>query len=262
MANTQHQGALAMAEKLDWLRRFFGTLGGFVIFGVVGILVKVLLYPYTKNYAHNDLATQLKARKIVSRIWLFFVRYLQFAGVLSVEYRGFERLGRAGQLVLVNHPSLLDVVLIFSQQYRFNCIVKKSLLDNPTMRSPILSCGFLLNTESEELLEQSHQVLQHQALLLFPEGTRTGWDGVVKLHRGAVSIGLRSAKVITPVVIKMRPLNFKKGQPWYKIPKTKIHYELTVGEDIDPQQWLAEKPLPIASRRLNAYLEDYFNANS
>lgn len=248
-----------MAKKLDRLRRFIATLFGFIIFGVVGVLFKIVLYPYTKNYQSNNLETQLKARKLVGGVWAFFVRYLVWSGILEVKYTGFERLGRKGQLVLSNHPSLLDVVLIFSRQHCFNCIVKQDLIRNPAMKSPILACGFLLNTESEELLEQSHRVLQEQALLLFPEGTRTGWDGIVKLHRGAVSIGLRSAKIITPVLIKMEPLNFKKGQPWYKIPDKRIKYELIVGEDIDPQQWLREKPLPIASRRLNIYLENYFN---
>ena len=251
-----------MAEKLDWIRRFCGTLFGFAFFGIAALTIKILLYPYVRNYWQNDLSDQLKARKIVSKTWDLFIRYLIWAGVLEVKYSGFERLGRVGQLVLANHPSLLDVVLIFSKEPRFNCIVKQDLLKNPVMISPILSCGFLPNTESEELLEKSHNVLQNQALLLFPEGTRTGWDGVVKLHRGAVSIGLRSAKVITPLVIKMSPLNFKKGQPWYKIPKRRIQYELIVGEDMDPQDWLAEKPLPIASRRLNEYLENYFNQHT
>lgn len=98
--------------------------------------------------------------------------------------------------------------------------------------------------------------------MLFPEGTRTGWDGVVNLHRGALSIGLRSAEIITPVIIKMTPPNLKKGQPWYKIPSQKIQYELTVMEDIDPKLMLAEKPLPVASRRLKKQLEDLFNQNS
>ncbi|TDQ57685.1 1-acyl-sn-glycerol-3-phosphate acyltransferase [Mesocricetibacter intestinalis] len=251
-----------MVQKLDWLRRFLATLLGFILFGVVGVLMKIRLYPYTSDFPNNSPEKQLEARRLVARIWRFFVRYLQVSGVLEVEYHGFERLGRPGQLVLANHPSLLDVVLIFSREPRFNCIVKKDLLHNPAMKSPILACGFLPNSESEELLEQAHRVLCEQPLLLFPEGTRTGWDAVVKLHRGAVSIGLRSAKVITPLLIKMTPPNFKKGQPWYRIPARRIRYELIVGEDIDPRLWLAEKPLPIASRRLNAYLEDYFNSHS
>jgi len=76
--------------------------------------------------------------------------------------------------------------LILSQTPEMNCIVKKDLLNNPTMRNQILACGFLPNTESIELLEQCEQILQEQSLLLFPEGTRTGWNGEVKLKNTGV----------------------------------------------------------------------------
>ncbi|AIJ32207.1 lysophospholipid acyltransferase family protein [Actinobacillus suis] len=251
-----------MAKKLDWLRRFLGTMLGFVLFGVLGISYRIILSPYVKYVKNGDLSHVLQARRSVGKIWAFFVKYLVAVGVLEVEYHGFERLGRKGQLMVANHPSLLDVVLIFSKENRLNCIVKKDLLDNPVMVDPIIACGFLPNSESEEVLEKSHQILQEESLLLFPEGTRTGWDGVVNLHRGAVSIGLRSAEVITPIIIKMSPPNLKKGQPWYKVPSQKIRYQLTVAEDIDPKALLAEKPLPIASRRLKKQLEDLFNSHT
>ncbi|OOF83725.1 1-acyl-sn-glycerol-3-phosphate acyltransferase [Rodentibacter ratti] len=251
-----------MGEKLDWFRRFIGTALGFLFWGIAGTLLQLYLYHYAKNHKQNSLATQLKIRRFVGKIWAYFTRYLEMAGVLKVKYQGFERLGRKGQLVLVNHPSLLDVVLVLGKAPGLNCIVKQDLLNNPTMRNQILACGFLPNTESLELLEKCDEVLKEQALLLFPEGTRTGWNGEVKLNRGAVSIGLRSAEVITPVVIKMNPLNFKKRQPWYQLPKKYIQYELIVGEDIYPQDWLAEKPLPIASRRLTEYLQHYFNSQT
>ena len=250
-------------KRLDYLRRLLATAFGFVLFGVAGVLFKLALLPYTLNSTRGDVARQLKARKLVGGVWLFFVRYLQWAGVLSVRFNGLEKLGRPGQLVLANHPSLLDVVLLLSHAPMLNCIVKKDVLGNPAMKSPILATGFIPNDESVEMMEEVDAVLKGgQSLLIFPEGTRTGWDGQVKLHRGAVSIGLRSAAVITPVVIKMTPPNFKKGQPWYYIPPQKIHYEITVGEDIDPQSWLAEKPLPIAARRLNEYLQNYFIKHS
>ncbi len=244
---------------LDYPRRLLATLFGFILFGVAGVLFKLVLLPYTLKSTAGNLPRQLQARRLVGGIWRFFVRYLQVSGVLSVRFNGLEKLGRPGQLVLANHPSLLDVVLLLSHEPRLNCIVKKDLLRNPSMKSPILATGYIPNDESMEMMEEVDAVLKGgQCLLIFPEGTRTGWDGQVKLHRGAVSIGLRSAALITPVVIKMTPPNFKKGQPWYKIPPHKVHYEITVGEDIDPQTWLAEKPLPIAARRLNDYLQDFF----
>ncbi len=253
---------MAMVEKLDYIKRFFFTMLGFVFFGVAGASMMLVLYPFTRNYQHNSLATQQKARRLVSRIWLWFVNYLRFTGVISVNYQGFERLGRQGQLILANHPSLLDVVLMFSQKPELNCIVKADLLNNPSMRSSILACGFVPNTEDEHLVEKIDQVLSNEPLLIFPEGTRTGWDGKVVLNRGAISVGLRSAEVITPVRIKMSPLGLKKGQPWYKIPNRKIHYDLIVGEDIDVKALLAEKPAPIVSRRLKSQLEAYFNQDS
>ena len=248
-----------MAEKLDFLRRFLATTLGFILFGVAGLIFRLVLLPYTRKQEPHEHAIQLKVRCWLGNVWAGFVRYCLWSGVFDVTYHGFEKLGRKGQLIVANHPSLLDVVLILSKVKHLNCVVKQDLLKNPVLVAPMQVSGFIPNTESEEVLEKCHDVLQKEALLLFPEGTRTGWDGVVNLHRGAVSIGLRSAEVITPVVIKMTPPNFKKGQPWYKIPSQKIHYELTVCDDIDPKAMLAEKPLPVASRRLKKQLEDLFN---
>ncbi|MDO5069990.1 MAG: lysophospholipid acyltransferase family protein [Neisseria zoodegmatis] len=245
-------------KMLNRCRRFLATLFGFVLFGVVGVLLKIVLLLYTLKSTKGDIPRQIAARRLIGRVWKWFVGYLEWSGVLRVTFNGVEKLGRPGQLVLANHPSLLDVVLLVSHVPDMNCIVKKDLLNNPSMKSQIIATGYIPNDESLEMMEEVDAVFKSgQSMLIFPEGTRTGWDGEIKLHRGAVSIGLRSAEVITPVCIKMNPPNFKKGQPWYKIPPRTIHYEITVGDDIHPQDWLAEKPLPIAARRLNTYLQEY-----
>ena len=229
-------------KTLDYFRRFFATLFGFILFGVAGVLFKIALLPYTLKSTKGDIKRQLEARRMIGKVWRFFVGYLQWSGVLSVRFNGLEKLGRPGQLILANHPSLLDVVLLISHYSEPNVLVKKDLLHNPSMKSQIIASGYIPNDESMEMLEEIDAVFKSgQSLLIFPEGTRTGWDGQVKMHRGAVSLGLRSASVITPVCIKMTPPNFKKGQPWYKIPPQKIHYEITVGDDILPEEWLAEK---------------------
>ncbi|MFC3874247.1 lysophospholipid acyltransferase family protein [Neisseria musculi] len=244
-----------MADKCV---RFSATLAGFILFGLFGLMFQAVLLPYTRKSRRSP-KQQKQARRIISRVWRWFAGYLECSRVLRIQFNGAEKLGRPGQLILANHPSLLDVVILVGRVPETNCIVKKDLIDHPLMRNQIIASGYIPNDESLEMMEEADAVLKSgQSLLVFPEGTRTGWDGKIKLHRGAVSIGLRSARVITPVCIKMNPPNFKKGQPWYKIPPHTVHYDITVGDDIDPQVWLAEKPLPIAARRLNAYLQDYF----
>lgn len=251
------QSSLKTRAERFW--RLLATGLGFVMFGLFGVLFKIVLLPYTLRPTDGDLARQKAARRLVAKSWYWFSLYLIRAGVLEARFHGFERLGQPGQLILANHPSLLDVVFILGRVPEANCLIKRDLLKNPAMQSQIAACGYLPNSEDAGFIGQVHAVLQEQSLLVFPEGTRTGWDGVVKFHRGAVSMGLRSAKSIVPVTIKMRPPNFKKGQLWYRIPAVRPVYDFTVGEDIDPQQWLAEKPLPIAARRLNDYLQNYFN---
>ena len=160
-----------MAEKLDFLKRWLATAIAFLFWAVAGTLLQFVLLPFAQKGKHANLSTQLKVRRFVGGIWYYFIRYLSCAGALKVTYQGFEKLGRPGQLVVVNHPSLLDVVLILSKAPSLNCIVKKDLLHNPTMRNQILACGFIPNTESLELLEHCERVLQQESLLLFPEGT-------------------------------------------------------------------------------------------
>ncbi|WP_314342615.1 lysophospholipid acyltransferase family protein [Simonsiella muelleri] len=241
--------------SLNQIWRLFATALGFVIFGLFGVLFKIILLPYLSG----SLKTQIKARRLVTKSWCWFVKYITLMGVVEAHFHGFEKLGRTGQLMLANHPSLLDVVFILSRVPDANCVVKADLLHNPAMSSQIRACGYVLNREDFDFVEQIDEILQTQSLLIFPEGTRTGWHENVKFHRGAVSLGLRSAKIITPIVVKMSPENYKKGQKWYQIPREKPVYHFVVGDDIDPQTWLAEKPLPIAARRLNDELQHYFN---
>lgn len=255
-------------DNINQIWRLFATAIGFVIFGIFGVLFKIILIPYQPRFSGSlkshlsAMEKQQQARQIVTQSWRWFTYYLIRMGIVEAHFHGFERLGQRGQLILANHPSLLDVVFILSRVPQANCIVKNDLLRNPAMNSQIRACGYLPNQEDLDFVEHVHDILQTQCLLIFPEGTRTGWDNQVKFHRGAVSIGLRSARVITPVIVKMSPPNYKKGQAWYKIPVQKPVYHFIVGEDIYPQTWLAEKPLPIAARRLNDYLQDYFNQHS
>lgn len=250
-------------KAVSWLLhayRLLAVLSGFVLFGVIGLLYHVLLLPFMPRHGIQPPHAQRRSRALVSFSWWVLIRYLSMIGVLSYRFEGLERLGRPGQLILANHPSLLDVVFLIAHVQTLNCVVKHDLLRRPTMKRPILCSGYILNDDSEQVLVAADKVLKEgQSLLVFPEGTRTGHDGVIRLNRGAVSIGLRSARVITPVVIRVHPPVLKKGQPWYQAARQRIRYEFVVGEDIDPASWLAEKPLPIASRRLNHHLQDYFS---
>lgn len=238
--------------------RLISTLIAYLAFGLVGASFALIL-PFALRRLPEGLAGQRRARRIVARIWTGYLTAMRWGGIYRVTWHGRERLGRPGQLILVNHPSLMDVLFMISAVPEGNCVVKASLLTNPSMRPAIRACGYIPNDASLELIEKTAAVLaEGQTLILFPEGTRTGYDGIIRLNRGAVSIGLRGASVITPVVIRMTPPGLKRGDPWYKIPPRPYHYDIRVGDDIDPEDYLRRKPLPLAARLLNDDLTHYF----
>jgi 1-acyl-sn-glycerol-3-phosphate acyltransferase len=162
-------------------------------------------------------------------------------------------------MIVANHPSLIDVVFLIGLVPHANCVVKQSLWDNPFTRTPLRRTEYISNDGNMDMLDAAADALkQGQSLIIFPEGTRTQPGQAPAFHRGGAAIAVRGAKILTPVVIKVSPTTLTKAEPWYRIPKRRVHFSFRVGADIDPQAFAALGPAPQASRKLNDYLHAYF----
>jgi 1-acyl-sn-glycerol-3-phosphate acyltransferase len=93
---------------------------------------------------------------------------------------------------------------------------------------------------------------------MFPEGTRTRPGEPLAFHRGAASVAIQSAVVLTPVFITSDPVFLPKYQPWYRVPRTRPHVCLRVGDDIDLADY-RNLPPPKASRLLNESLRLHYS---
>jgi len=253
------QGKHVTSRQDHWWWRLFATGLCFALFGLGGLVLRLLVFPL-QNLRDGDVQTrQRRARQTVHRSFRLFVRTMRTLGILTLEVRGAERLGQPGQLIIANHPSLLDVVLLIGLMPEANCIVKHGLARNAYTRGPIAACGYITNDESLEMFERAVQVLQAgETLIVFPEGTRTPVDAMPRFHRGACAIALRGARVITPVFIKLEPPSLTKGEPWYRIPPRRLRYVIEVGADIAPDRWRNAHPLPIAGRKMQDWLHAWY----
>jgi 1-acyl-sn-glycerol-3-phosphate acyltransferase len=253
---TQH-GLSRHSAPYWW--RLIATALSFSLFGIGGVLLRVLIFPLLALLPGDSLARRTRARAVVSKTFYLFVRFMYRSGVLTYEVEGIERLGQPGQMVIANHPSLIDVVVLIAFIRDANCVVKQSLWDNPCMRGPIRAAGYISNSGSMDMLDEAASALQSgQTLVIFPEGTRTTPGQHPEFHRGAAAIALRGARIVTPVVISVTPTTLTKAEPWYSIPSRRFHIRLRVGEDIDPHQFSVLGPAPIASRKLNDVLHQHF----
>ncbi|WP_288841396.1 1-acyl-sn-glycerol-3-phosphate acyltransferase [uncultured Deefgea sp.] len=248
---------MSLAQKIDTLWRQIATVIAFSCFGIGGALLG-LLFPIL-NHLTPTAQRQTRARQIIHRIFSYFMRWMRFLGILHWQIEGQERLGRAGQLIIANHPSLLDVVFIMAQIDAPNCVVKGSLWRNPCMAGPVTAAGFIPNDSNEHMIQASVAALaQGDCLIVFPEGTRSTPGQSLQLHRGAATIAIKGAAVLTPVVITISPSTLTKQEKWYKIPPRRFVMTLRVLDDIDPSAYRRTSSDPMAARRLNRDLIDLY----
>ncbi len=239
--------------------RLLATAMSFALFGLGSLCLRLVFFPLLSCLPRNPEAHRRRARRTIGRLFWLFIRFMYHTGVLTYEVRGAARLGRPGQMIIANHPSLIDVVFLIGLVRDADCVVKQSLWDNPFTGGPLREAEYISNDGSLDMLDNAAQALQGgQTLIIFPEGTRTRPGCAPAFHRGAAAIALRGAKIITPVTIKVSPSTLTKADPWYRIPHSRVHFSLQVGADIDPQTFAASGPAPQASRKLNDYLHDYF----
>jgi len=253
------EDALNRHPSPPWPWRLIATGLSFALFGLGGLVLRLIVFPLLALLPGDVLRQRLRARQTVSRLFWLFVQFMYRSGVLTYQVEGVERLGRPGQLVIANHPSLIDVVVLISLIRDANCVVKQSLWDNPFTRGPIRAAQYISNNGSADMLDEAAGALQQgQTLIIFPEGTRTTPGQAPQFHRGAAAIALRGAQLVTPVVISVTPTTLTKAEPWYRIPSRRFHFHLRVGDDIDPQTFASRGSLPIASRQLNDHLHRHF----
>lgn len=239
--------------------RLLATAASFMLFGLGGLCLRLFIFPLLACLPGDAVARRRRARRTISQLFWLFVRFMQRSGVLTFDVVGAERLGQPGQMVIANHPSLIDVVFLIGLVRDANCVVKKSLWDHPCTHGPVRSAQYISNDGSLEMLDTAVSALQGgQTLVIFPEGTRTSPGEAPQFHRGAAAIALRGARLITPVTIRVAPTTLTKAEPWYRIPARRVHFSLHVGADIYPADFAALGPAPKASRLLNDHLHHYF----
>lgn len=239
--------------------RWFGTGLSFALFGLFGIVLGAIAWPLSRLFLIPVALRRRLGRRLVQASFRSFIGIMRSLGVLSYEFIGRERLGRPGQLIIANHPSLIDVVFLVGFTPAAGCVVKAALWRNPFTAGIVRSAGYIRNWPTDEMIEGASEALRAgQAVVMFPEGTRTTPGAELQFHRGAASVAVRAATVLTPVLITVNPTTLTKGLPWYRIPPRRPHFRLEVGADIEFQGFCAEHSLPMAGRALNAALLEHY----
>lgn len=246
-------------RKLAYGWRLFGTAFSFFSFGLGGFLLWVLIFPALSLVPGSRKKKISRGQRLVHYSFYFFIELMHKIGIMTYEVDGLEKLNRPGQLIVANHPTLVDIVFLISRIPQACCIVKGSLWHNPFMRGPILNAGYISNEDPETMIADCVQWLHSGGILIvFPEGTRSVPGRPYRFQRGAAAIALRADRIVTPVTMTCYPSTLTKAEKWYQIPHRRFHLAMHVGDDIALHPFSRLQPRSIAVRRLNRHLQDYF----
>nr|WP_295777244.1 lysophospholipid acyltransferase family protein [Rhodoferax sp.] len=253
---------------LSWMDRGWRVLAtaiAFTIFGLGGVALRVIIFPLLQVFVRDHAQRVMLARLTIHHAFRAFIGLMRFLGILRYHIEGLEKLGGRGQLVLANHPTLIDVVFLISLLPNADCVVKSALARNPFTRGPVRATNYICNDVGADLVQDCiASVKAGNSLVIFPEGTRTPVSGLMHLQRGAANIAVRGMCDITPVTIRCVPLSLTKGLPWWKVPQRRMVFTITVHDAIPVAPFIAQAggELAIAARRLTEHLHQYFSTET
>ncbi len=190
---------------LDWPARLFGAAVGWGVFALGCAVWAVLVVPLALAAAPFRPAARERFLDLTRAALRLYVRILPF---MRVEVEGLERRGRRPYVLVVNHQSRLDPLVMWSLEPRMSGPARRYLMRTPALGSVLRLAGFYEAEVGEpaplERMRSSGAQVRASggALLFFPEGTRSKDGQIAAFRRGAFRLAVDDGLPIQPVVIE------------------------------------------------------------
>lgn len=215
--------------------RSFMVLFAFAFFGAGSLVLGLVVIPVMSLFIKREKRRAVFC-SVVHRLWAFFSRFIEKTGSIKFNVTTKQReflTGLKGCIIVANHPSYIDIVLLIGLIPNTLCVVKKEIKNNPIM-SNIVQSTYLINDEENNTLQQeAKQALDAgYNVIIFPTGTRTVEGETLKLHSGAASLAIFSKAPVIPLHISCDYRFLAKHQKIYDAGEKVVNYYLKINETI------------------------------
>ncbi|WP_010298449.1 lysophospholipid acyltransferase family protein [Candidatus Odyssella thessalonicensis] len=248
--------------RIDYIKRLIGTAIGFSLFGLGGLLLCLTLFQMIRVLSRGSTQRRARVRSLICYIFRGYLKTLEILGVIKVEARSLEELrGLKGTLVICNHPSLLDVVILMSKLKNVQCVVKNELWRNPLIGGVVRSAGYIRNDIDPErfLKDCKEQLDQGENIIIFPEGTRSIPGHPIHMRRGLGNLALAADVNIQTILLGCEPVSLTKSEKWYHIPPRRINFKAHIGKLFLISDYQGDAPRSLRVRALMRDIQHYYN---
>lgn len=246
--------------SVNHIYRILATGFCFVCFGLGGVLLSVTVFPLQRMMIRNTAKRKQAARRTVHRTFGFFIGLMRRVGIFNFDFQARTILQQCqGNIIIANHPSLIDVVALIAMTPNADCVVKAQLFRNPFMRGVITSTGYISNSDPDKLLDDCAESLQQgNNLIIFPEGTRSIPGKLLHFQRGAANIALRAQADFLALYISCKPSTLTKQEKWYQVPVNKPTLSIGFLQYFPVSSYQAMASPSLAARHLTRDLQNLY----
>jgi 1-acyl-sn-glycerol-3-phosphate acyltransferase len=252
--------------RLSTASRALRTGVAFAVFGLGSLWLAFVWLPLRAVLDRGQAEPWRRAQRAIHGLFRFHSSLMQRLGLIGVTWIGAERLDTPGpKIIVANHPSLIDVVLIIARLPQADCIISSARAQNGWLGGSTRAADYITNDSGIEVVhEAARRLREGRNLVVFPEGTRTPESAELgHLQRGAAHIALASGLDMLPIEIRVEPRMLMKGQSWYHVPPRAGQYTLRVGDPIVAKEYLDGSESPVlAARKLTRALRGRFSRGS
>ncbi len=192
----------------------------------VELFLVIILFPFDKKRkaAHAQCYWWANAIIGLNPLW-----NLKVSGLENIDHK-------KTYVVIANHQSLADIVVMYKTRMQFKWVAKESLFKVPfvgwcmSLTKHIKLARGEFGSIKAVYREASKWLRKDMSVLFFPEGTRSETDQMNKFQNGAFKLAIKEKKPILPIAVSGTREAIPKGG-W--VFKTKVFGELKVLPAID-----------------------------
>jgi 1-acyl-sn-glycerol-3-phosphate acyltransferase len=251
-----------LLSHLNFAWRVIGTGLAFAGFLGGGFTLAVFAFPAIDFFTRDKKLRRERHHALIRWAFQLFIGVLTRLGIMTVRLEKIAALSQSkGTIVVANHPSLIDVVLISAAIPRVQCIVKRELWSSPFLGPVMRGNGYIpADLEPEALLVACREALADgRSLIVFPEGTRTRPGEPVRFHRGFAHIATLLEADIQLLLITCTPPTLTKGEKWWEIPAHRPVFQVSPVGRLDAKSWQGNAYRSVTVRDIVRRLERFYN---
>lgn len=220
-------------------------LGLLVLICLLSIPLFALVYVALPRRRHKPVS-----RRVIRFGFRLYLRLLSSVCQVRLDLDALAVLDREEPLIVIaNHPSLLDAVLLLASLPNASCVLKASLLRNPLLGVGARMAGYVSNEEPRRMITQACEELRHGAhVILFPEGTRSTDFPISPFGSACVVLAKHSRAPLQTVLLEFSTPYLGKRWGLLTPPVLPLHIRARLGRRFEPPELTA-----LALTELEAY---------